>query len=371
MEQDVAALSRRRFPVFTSERGGTASLVTGATGFFGAALVAALLERSADEVVCLVRAPDEERARKRLLTHLDRHVPQVRGQFGRLTALAGDVTDEHLGLSGAALTALTARIGRIFHAAADVNGSLPYAALRAGNVRATLHLCDLAARSGADLHHISTTAARTDAADGIPLEHLPSGYARSKWMAEQAVAAYRRSLPAARVLIHQLGALSAHTASGVSNPADFRWLFLRACLDLRAAPLMEGGLCWLPVDCAAAAVAAVALAPDADAAGLPDPLPVTATGAVPWHDVFSWLRQDGHRLGVVSPDGWWRRLDARLRTGQDEHLLALAALAPALPAARARGDAAVWRALAALAAPETPFDRPRLRRSLRALACAP
>jgi hypothetical protein len=92
---------------------------------------------------------------------------------------------------------------------------------------------------------------------------------------------------------------------------------------------------------------------------------------VPWHDVFSWLRQDGHRLGVVTADGWWRRLDSRLRTDPEEHLLALAALAPDLPAGHARGDAAVWRALAGLAAPETPFDRPRLRRSLEALTDAP
>lgn len=347
---------------------GTACLVTGASGFFGAALASALLEQSTGEVVCLVRADDDAHARARVLARLRRHAPELGDDPARLTAVAGDVTRPGLGLSERNAAVLSPRVRRVFHAAADVNGTLPYAALRDANVVAPLHVCDFASRAGADLHHVSTMAAAVPAQGGpepdVPLHALPSGYAQSKWVSEQVMAAYRRAAPDARTHTYRLGALSGHTVSGTANPSDFRWLFLRACLALEAAPLIEGGLCWLPVDCAAAVVARAALAPAAPSS-LPDPLPVTATGAVPWPDVFSWLRLDGHRLRVVTAEGWWDELNSRLLTTVSDDLAAFAGFQPGLPSARARGDDRVWRALRDLGAPETPFDRAQLSHSLR------
>lgn len=352
IRQDLAALARDSRRV-AKPQSGDAALVTGATGFFGAMLVAALLRRTSHRVVCLVRASSDEHARRRLFAQLAAQRLVLGADQDRITALAGDVTAAELGLTADRAAALRPLVTTVFHAAASVNGTVPYLALREANVVAAVRVADFADACGAALHHISTMAADVPwTADVPPLAELPSGYAQSKWVSER--------LLAGRARIYRLGALSGHQHTGISNPLDFRWLFLRACLDLRLAPVIPGGLCWLPVDVAADAVVAAACAPQSGAT-LPDPLPVTATSAVPWSQVFSWLRLDGHRLDVTSPPGWWAALREHVALEPADHLAAMAAFAPVLPSGTPRGLTGVWRALAELGAPEVPFGRTLLR----------
>jgi thioester reductase-like protein len=107
-------------------------LLTGATGFLGMIVLARLLG-AGREVVCLVRAADDEEAGVRL-----RAVLETVGVTpdGRASAVAGDVTAERLGL-GDRHDELAARVGTVIHSAASVTFDLPLAEARAINVAGT------------------------------------------------------------------------------------------------------------------------------------------------------------------------------------------------------------------------------------------
>ena len=124
---------------------GDAILVTGATGFLGSHLVAALLRQTQREVLCLVRARDDASAQTRL--------PE------RVRAVAGDIGEPQLGLTAERYAALQLRVGSIFHCAAAVDWSRSYESLRAANVFGTLDLLRFASRGPRkSFHYISSTA---------------------------------------------------------------------------------------------------------------------------------------------------------------------------------------------------------------------
>nr|BFE56245.1 hypothetical protein GCM10020063_007710 [Dactylosporangium thailandense] len=332
----------------------TTTVVTGATGFFGAALVDALLRAGEGDVLCLVRAPGDEAARARLTGALAR--AGYRAGTDRLRAIAADIAEPGLGLTEDRRREIRAGAARVVHAAANVNGSLPYASLRASTVFGTAAVLRLAAEAGATLHHVSTTAAvpvpgAAAPAGAVPLPGLGNGYAQSKWVAERLVdAARQRGL---RAWTYRLGALAGHRGTASSNERDFRWIFVRACLELRAAPHIPGDLCWVPVDVAADAVAA--LARDDLRAADRHTLQIAASTGVRWAEVFSWLRRAGHRLDVVEPALWWDLLRDRLAGTPD--LARMAAFAPSLPSGAPRPDDGTWAALAPYGVTEQPFDR--------------
>jgi len=106
--------------------------VTGATGFLGADLVARLLRTTAEPVVALVRAEDDEAAQVRLDAAL-----APLGVFGA-RAIAGDVTDPATALPGA--------VTAVVHCAADVAFDRPLDEARAINVDGTRNVLAAAQR---------------------------------------------------------------------------------------------------------------------------------------------------------------------------------------------------------------------------------
>src|SRR5690349_1066935 len=71
-------------------------LLTGATGYLGAYLLTALLERSEAAVVCLVRADDAEAGLARILANLARYESKI--DVSRVEILPGAVEHPRLGL---------------------------------------------------------------------------------------------------------------------------------------------------------------------------------------------------------------------------------------------------------------------------------
>jgi len=112
-------------------------LLTGATGFVGT-YVARWLVRNADRrVVALVRAPNEEAARKRLLRAWW-DWPELRDAIGsRIEVVAGDVAEERLGLDDDTHSRLVKQVTHIVHAAADIRLAAPIDELRRANVEGT------------------------------------------------------------------------------------------------------------------------------------------------------------------------------------------------------------------------------------------
>ena len=137
-----------------------------------------------------------------------------------------------------------ASIGAIYHNGAVVNFSQPYAILRAANVDGTAEVLRLACGGRRKtVHYVSTISVLSgeesgrQLAEDAPLPGPPrraGGYAQSKWVAE-------RLLDAARgrgvlVRIYRPGTITGDSVSGVCNPDDFLYRFLRGCLAMGSAP---------------------------------------------------------------------------------------------------------------------------------------
>lgn len=150
-------------------------LLTGATGFLGMELLVRAIEADTLDVICVIRAADDEHAVRRLDATLERlygdTVPEAAER--RLTAVAGDLEQDGLGLSAGARARVDGRVDRIVHSAATISFDLPLAEARAVNVAGTAQVLDLARALHAKgrlerLVHVSTAyvAGRYDGAVG-------------------------------------------------------------------------------------------------------------------------------------------------------------------------------------------------------------
>jgi thioester reductase-like protein len=199
-------------------------LLTGATGFLGAALVERLLAADPTlELLALVRARDDEDLRRRHARIVEALDPASRP---RLTAVRGDVSAPRLGLDQRAYDALAERVDRVVHVAAAVRFDRPFDEARRVNVGGTeeaLALCRrIRARGGTGrLDYVGTAYVAGDRTDLVGEEELEAGqgfrntYERSKFEAEQRCRAARAELPVviARPSIIVGDSRSGHTSS--------------------------------------------------------------------------------------------------------------------------------------------------------------
>ncbi|HEX8744559.1 MAG TPA: amino acid adenylation domain-containing protein [Thermoleophilaceae bacterium] len=316
-------------------------LLTGATGFLGAHLLDELVRRTGAEVHCLVRAPSDAAARRRLRRALEGWGLNELADSDRWVALAGDLAAPGLGGGGAAFDRLAATIDAIYHCAGLVNFAYPYERLRAPNVLGTRELLRLSASGGGiPVNHVSTTGVVPHLTLGVaqlvpetgelpPAGELETGYTASKWVAERLVASARdRGLP---VRIFRPGLITGHSRTGVCNPRDALWTVLRGVVEAGCAPDVDIPLFAAPVDYVAAAIVRLGL-PQADGG---DVAHLVAPFALGSRAVCEWLRAAGHPLEYVPYEAWRGRVAEHAHAREDEALGLLVALLPAqLPATR-------------------------------------
>ncbi|MFF5676063.1 amino acid adenylation domain-containing protein [Streptomyces hygroscopicus] len=238
-------------------------LLTGATGFLGAHLLAELLDRSGATIACLVRARDTEEARGRIrtqLTDLGRWDP---AHDSRILPVPGDLAAPRLGLPEEEYRHLGEVTDVIYHCAAEVSALKPYASLAPVNVGATQELLRLASYGeGTAFHYVSTAGvAPLDETGTRWAERSPEGrtildsddvvtesggYVQTKWVAERLVAAARERGLAASV--YRPFRVTGDTRTGRYGADDALVRFIRGCVEAGAFPRGELLDLWTPVD---------------------------------------------------------------------------------------------------------------------------
>ena len=136
-------------------------LLTGATGFVGMELLARLIERGDADVICLVRADRTTPLHDRLTAVFSRLYEDVPSGAGRVSAVAGDVSVDGLGLSAADRGDVLDRVTHVIHCAASISFDLTLEDARrinTGGARRMLALSqELVARGRLRRHvHVST-----------------------------------------------------------------------------------------------------------------------------------------------------------------------------------------------------------------------
>ena len=168
-----------------------AVFLTGATGFVGREILSRFLERDDCHVFALVRAGNDDEAAGRLPAH------------ERLTALAGDIERDGLGLSDGSRERLSREVTTVLHCAASVSFDLPLEESRSVNVEGTRRMLDFA-RSCTRLErfsYVSTAYVAGEPGGLFREDELAVGqefrnpYERSKFEAELALRSEGADLP--------------------------------------------------------------------------------------------------------------------------------------------------------------------------------
>lgn len=287
-------------------------LLTGATGFLGAHLLASLLADTEAEIVCTVRAGGTAEATARIRAALTHHgITLGERASARLTVLPADLARPGLGLHPTTLSDLAASCDAIFHNAATVSIMRDYATLRAANTESTRQLLRLAAVHTTPLHYVSTLSVAPPASRSpeVPEAFLPphpglrQGYQQSKWACERLLEqAAERGLP---VTVHRLGRLVGPACTGYVNERDFLWSVLRAGIPEGIVPELFEDEIWTPVDFVARSLVHLCLGPAPTPAA-----PVFHHATLPrvrLDDVYGWIREYGYPLRPL-PLARWREL---------------------------------------------------------------
>lgn len=234
-------------------------LLTGATGFLGAHLLAALLQAGAPKVICLLR--DGNGARLLQILCDDFGYDWIQENTAKIEILRADITLPNLGMAQADYVSLAARVEEVYHSAADVRH---YAAeekeLLAVNLGGTKEMIAFAQKAGARLHHISTasvsgeylldlpeSAAQFDEDDlDIGQNWQDNGYVKSKFLAEQQVRqAVQNGLDAR---IYRVGRLVGRASDGVFQKNPEQNAFFRLLQSIAVLGAMPDCLASAPVD---------------------------------------------------------------------------------------------------------------------------
>ena len=253
-------------------------LLTGATGFLGAHVLAELLRKyPSASVMCLQRSPNHDAIQK----NLEGYNLWDDGFAPRIDVRKGDLSNPGLGLDQATLHHMSSVLDAIVHCGAAVSMTAPYSMLKNANVNGTLEIIRLACscREGTPLVYVSSSGIfpRDKGVDEVFMENsdpesLPErlgaddGYGLSKWAAEQLVlSASKRGLPAMTV---RYGNIGWQKQTGIGNPFDFQGMVINGCRQIGCRPRIQG---WqfeiTPVDFAAGSLVALSGKPDTLASG--------------------------------------------------------------------------------------------------------
>jgi amino acid adenylation domain-containing protein/thioester reductase-like protein len=309
-------------------------LLTGATGYLGAQLVAELAEMPDTQILCVVRGNSDAECRRHIKDVLAFYFGDCPNIIKKVTALRGDISHERLGLSGndwgKAMTADT-----IVHCGAITDHVGSAEMFDRVNVDGTQNVISLAKASGAALLHISTESvsgtAFPDDADraGVFTErdfyigqnYADNEYVRSKFLAELLVLDALAEGVNAR--IYRVGMLTA-TMDGRFQLRTEKNAFgnrLKAIRELGVVPLSMLGMQveMTPADTCARAIIALSLISD----GILPIYNVYNTNLLTGGELVSLMEACGFRIKVISDQEFASEMNDLSRQGRLELLTSL------------------------------------------------
>jgi thioester reductase-like protein len=312
------------------------TLLTGASGFVGVALLKEILERTNLKVVCMVRAADEAAALKRIRNTSSKYDLRLPAGFEqRIEIMIGDMSKKGFGLAKQQYQAYAAEIDSVYHCAAVDNFYLPYSVLRSTNVLGSVEVLDFALTAKIKpMYYISSCAvSMLDRADEeTKVVGLVNGYAQTKYVTEQIVLRLAdKGYPAAS---YRLGYLYSLRVQEVNDRMSFNDLlaevnraysslddslfvdsdafenFLMVISKIGACPNVDVDFDLTPVEYAAKAIVASSLMPlesRKTTYSFYNPQPLK------WRDVISFFRKNNKKVEVVPLDEFIRRYEAYIR----------------------------------------------------------
>jgi amino acid adenylation domain-containing protein/thioester reductase-like protein len=242
-------------------------LLTGATGFLGAHLLAELLSRTEADVYCLVRAESVAVGRARLLANLRRAKLTVPAEdLDRIVPVVGDMAEPRLGLSTADYEMLCATMDAIYHNGVVMNFVLTYQWLMPPHVESTIEILRLAVRRRTKPLHLMSTLGVflgkvydqqliTEDDRALDPSGLDTGYHTTKWVADtMGVNARDRGLP---ISIYRIAAIVGDVATGTAKTDSYLSRQVATCAHQGSVPVSQDIIDMLPVDLVAAAIVGI------------------------------------------------------------------------------------------------------------------
>ncbi len=230
-----------------------ALLLTGATGFVGIHLLYELLNTSAADIYCLVRAQDEFHAMEKIndcFAEFNVSINEIHKP--RIIPVVGDLSKPNLGLTPQQFDMLSHAIDIIYHSGSSVNFIEPYSYMKAPNVEGLREIIRLAGAgrtkclsllstiSVYSWGHVFTNKTVMTESDDIAQNLLAVskdiGYVRSKWVMEAiADLAAKEGLP---VITYRLGYAMCHSESGASAPYQWWTGLVKNCFEFKSYPAL-------------------------------------------------------------------------------------------------------------------------------------
>ncbi|NEO85010.1 MAG: amino acid adenylation domain-containing protein [Spirulina sp. SIO3F2] len=310
--------------------------LTGASGFLGGGILYELLQQTRADIYCLVRATSKAEARAKIQRQLNRYSAWEQAFEDRIFIILGDLSQPLIGIQPQQFERLSEKIDLIYHCGAWVNFIYPYSRLEAINVKGTQEVIRLASRTKVKpLHFVSTIDVFGVDADKVlnpicaddpigPSQQLLTGYARSKYVAEQLLKeAQSRGLPMA---IYRPGNIVGHSKTGISQTSDFVAKMLQGCLQMGLAPDLPMNLNIVPVDYVSRAI--VSLSSPAPAVG--QAFNLVNPNAISWSELVARLQQLGYDIQLTSYEAWYEQLAQTVSESGAQTENTLASLTPIL-----------------------------------------
>lgn len=225
-------------------------LVTGATGFLGSSALEAVLEAFPKaHVTALVRGTAEEGMQRIKDMATKRELKSLK-HLNRVSAVSGDVTEPHLGLSDEDWTRLAASVDLIVHASGKADHLIGYQGIAPVNTYSTREVLRLAsekkikavANIGSTnmwLSFSSEPKTNEVVPENLDLTTLKTGlfngYSQSKWVSEMLCKRMReRGVPAVTIRPGVLGGSA--SSKYIPNPDSFLWRMFQGCAQMGLAP---------------------------------------------------------------------------------------------------------------------------------------